>query len=67
MILINLTVSPFMLFNTVSVLTEAVLCGDPGSPGGGYREGNIFSYRSVLTYSISDDFYTVTNKLQKDV
>lgn len=30
-------------------VTEAVLCGDPGSPGGGYREGNIFSYRSVVT------------------
>lgn len=29
-------------------VTEAVLCGDPGSPGGGYREGNIFSYRSVF-------------------
>lgn len=29
-------------------VTEAVLCGDPGSPGGGYREGNIFSYRSVV-------------------
>lgn len=27
-------------------LAAAVLCGDPGSPGGGYREGNIFSYRS---------------------
>lgn len=29
-------------------LAAAVLCGDPGSPGGGYREGNIFSYRSGL-------------------
>lgn len=27
-------------------LAAAVLCGDPGSPGGGFREGNIFSYRS---------------------
>lgn len=27
-------------------LAAAVLCGDPGSPGGGYTEGNIFSYRS---------------------
>lgn len=29
----------------VCCLAVAVLCGDPGSPGGGYREGNIFSYR----------------------
>lgn len=29
-------------------VSEAGLCGDPGSPGGGYREGNIFSYRSVV-------------------
>uniref|UniRef100_A0A8C5D222 CUB and Sushi multiple domains 1 n=1 Tax=Gouania willdenowi TaxID=441366 RepID=A0A8C5D222_GOUWI len=27
-----------------------VLCGDPGSPGGGYREGNIFSYRSEVRF-----------------
>uniref|UniRef100_A0A3Q2QXN5 CUB and Sushi multiple domains 1 n=1 Tax=Fundulus heteroclitus TaxID=8078 RepID=A0A3Q2QXN5_FUNHE len=25
-----------------------VLCGDPGSPGGGFREGNFFSYGSVF-------------------
>lgn len=31
-------------------LAPAVLCGDPGSPGGGYREGNIFSYRSGLIF-----------------
>lgn len=30
-------------------LAAAVLCGDSGSPGGGYREGNIFSYRSGFT------------------
>lgn len=29
---------------------QAVLCGDPGSPGGGFREGNIFSYRLVVKY-----------------
>lgn len=35
-------------------LAAAVLCGDPGSPGGGYREGNIFSYRSgfMLLFSV---------------
>ncbi|XP_023137520.2 CUB and sushi domain-containing protein 1-like [Amphiprion ocellaris] len=27
-----------------------VLCGDPGSPGGGFREGNIFSYRSEVRF-----------------
>uniref|UniRef100_A0A8D3D8R2 CUB and Sushi multiple domains 1 n=1 Tax=Scophthalmus maximus TaxID=52904 RepID=A0A8D3D8R2_SCOMX len=27
-----------------------VLCGDPGSPGGGFREGNIFSYRSDVRF-----------------
>uniref|UniRef100_A0A8C8DH07 CUB and Sushi multiple domains 1 n=1 Tax=Oryzias sinensis TaxID=183150 RepID=A0A8C8DH07_9TELE len=27
-----------------------VFCGDPGSPGGGYREGNIFSYRSEVRF-----------------
>ncbi|XP_068184525.1 CUB and sushi domain-containing protein 1a [Antennarius striatus] len=27
-----------------------VLCGDPGSPGGGDREGNIFSYRSEVRF-----------------
>uniref|UniRef100_A0A3Q3JM08 CUB and Sushi multiple domains 1 n=1 Tax=Monopterus albus TaxID=43700 RepID=A0A3Q3JM08_MONAL len=26
------------------------LCGDPGSPGGGFREGNIFSYRSEVRF-----------------
>lgn len=31
-------------------LAPAVLCGDPGSPGGGYREGNIFSYRSAWIF-----------------
>lgn len=31
-------------------LAPAVLCGDPGSPGGGYREGNSFSYRSAFTF-----------------
>lgn len=30
-------------------LAAAVLCGDPGSPGGGYREGSIFSYRLGFT------------------
>lgn len=34
--------------NCACCLIEAVLCGDPGSPGGGFREGNIFSYRSVV-------------------
>ncbi|KAF7212586.1 CUB and sushi domain-containing protein 1 isoform X2 [Nothobranchius furzeri] len=27
-----------------------VLCGDPGSPGGGFRKGNIFSYRSEVRF-----------------
>uniref|UniRef100_A0A3P8W7T0 CUB and Sushi multiple domains 1 n=1 Tax=Cynoglossus semilaevis TaxID=244447 RepID=A0A3P8W7T0_CYNSE len=27
-----------------------VLCGDPGSPGGGFREGNAFSYRSEVRF-----------------
>ncbi|XP_029281787.1 LOW QUALITY PROTEIN: CUB and sushi domain-containing protein 1-like [Cottoperca gobio] len=27
-----------------------VLCGDPGSPGGGFREGNIFCYRSEVRF-----------------
>uniref|UniRef100_A0A3Q3NCL8 CUB and Sushi multiple domains 1 n=1 Tax=Mastacembelus armatus TaxID=205130 RepID=A0A3Q3NCL8_9TELE len=27
-----------------------VLCGDPGSPGGGFREGNIFSYQSEVRF-----------------
>ncbi|XP_047218456.1 CUB and sushi domain-containing protein 1-like [Girardinichthys multiradiatus] len=27
-----------------------VLCGDPGSPGGGFREGNIFSYGSEVRF-----------------
>uniref|UniRef100_A0AAQ4S5S2 CUB and Sushi multiple domains 1 n=1 Tax=Gasterosteus aculeatus aculeatus TaxID=481459 RepID=A0AAQ4S5S2_GASAC len=27
-----------------------VLCGDSGSPGGGFREGNIFSYRSEVRF-----------------
>uniref|UniRef100_A0A3Q2ECB7 CUB and Sushi multiple domains 1 n=1 Tax=Cyprinodon variegatus TaxID=28743 RepID=A0A3Q2ECB7_CYPVA len=27
-----------------------VLCGDPGSPGGGSREGNIFSYGSEVRF-----------------
>ncbi|CAG5854549.1 unnamed protein product [Menidia menidia] len=27
-----------------------VLCGDPGSPGGGFREGNLFSYRSEVRF-----------------
>ncbi|XP_037549410.1 CUB and sushi domain-containing protein 1 [Nematolebias whitei] len=27
-----------------------VLCGDPGSPGGGFREGNTFSYRSEVRF-----------------
>lgn len=40
------TLSP----NSNCCVTEAVLCGDPGSPGGGYREGNIFSYRSVFSH-----------------
>lgn len=49
---------PFSIFNrsvhqyTVLIVIfmsfQAVLCGDPGSPGGGFREGNIFSYRSVV-------------------
>ncbi|XP_030270316.1 CUB and sushi domain-containing protein 1-like isoform X1 [Sparus aurata] len=26
------------------------LCGDPGSPGGGFREGNIFSFRSEVRF-----------------
>lgn len=34
----------------VCCLVPAVPCGDPGSPGGGYREGNIFSYRLVLFF-----------------
>uniref|UniRef100_A0AAV2LT87 CUB and Sushi multiple domains 1 n=1 Tax=Knipowitschia caucasica TaxID=637954 RepID=A0AAV2LT87_KNICA len=27
-----------------------VLCGDPGSPGGGSREGSVFSYRSEVRF-----------------
>ncbi|KAG7257649.1 hypothetical protein CRUP_024968, partial [Coryphaenoides rupestris] len=27
-----------------------VLCGDPGSPGGGFREGKIFTYRSEVRF-----------------
>ncbi|XP_054625925.1 CUB and sushi domain-containing protein 1-like isoform X1 [Dunckerocampus dactyliophorus] len=26
------------------------LCGDPGSPGGGFREGSIFTYRSEVRF-----------------
>uniref|UniRef100_I3JDH1 CUB and Sushi multiple domains 1 n=1 Tax=Oreochromis niloticus TaxID=8128 RepID=I3JDH1_ORENI len=36
-----------------------VLCGDPGSPGGGFREGNIFSYRSVV-YKLMKKLYYVS-------
>ncbi|XP_077451119.1 CUB and sushi domain-containing protein 1-like isoform X2 [Stigmatopora argus] len=27
-----------------------MLCGDPGSPGSGFREGNIFTYRSEVRF-----------------
>lgn len=39
--------SRFLIKNSLCVpcVSVAVLCGDPGSPGGGFREGNAFSYR----------------------
>lgn len=43
---------------------EAVLCGDPGSPGEGFREGNIFSYGSVDKLW---DFYMRQNALSLGV
>uniref|UniRef100_A0A8C5B874 CUB and Sushi multiple domains 1 n=1 Tax=Gadus morhua TaxID=8049 RepID=A0A8C5B874_GADMO len=29
---------------------QPVLCGDPGSPGGGFREGKIFTFRSEVRF-----------------
>lgn len=45
--------------NCQCCVSQAVLCGDPGSPGGGFREGNIFSYRSVLKKEIHHFFMTM--------
>uniref|UniRef100_A0AAZ1X1T4 CUB and Sushi multiple domains 1 n=1 Tax=Oreochromis aureus TaxID=47969 RepID=A0AAZ1X1T4_OREAU len=60
---------PFSIFNrsvyqyrvliVIFMSFQAVLCGDPGSPGGGFREGNIFSYRSVV-YKLMKKLYYVS-------
>nr|XP_043886771.1 CUB and sushi domain-containing protein 1-like [Solea senegalensis] len=41
-----------------------VLCGDPGSPGGGFREGNSFSYRSEVRFYCHAPYLLVGSSLR---